>query len=148
VNDIVRRVVTDLQGPGAALHMKLGDRSVVMGDALSLRRVLENLVDNAVDSLDAKPGDVTVTTTLVNGDAAGPRVQITVVDTGTGMTEEQQAQAFDDFYTTKSDGMGLGLSIVRRLVMDLDGSIRVESEKGKGTRFIVDLPASAAGEDT
>jgi signal transduction histidine kinase len=59
------------------------------------------------------------------------------------MTDEQRARIFDDFYTTKPNGSGLGLSIVRRLVMDLDGTVSAESEMGKGSRFIVDLPATA-----
>jgi signal transduction histidine kinase len=65
-----------------------------------------------------------------------------VWDTGRGIDATAKAKIFDDFYTTKADGTGLGLSIVRRLVMDLEGSMRVESEVGKGSRFIVDLPAA------
>ena len=64
--------------------------------------------------------------------------------TGEGLSEEQRTKVFEDFYTTKKNGTGLGLSIVRRLVMDLEGSVRVESESGKGSRFIVDLPAADA----
>ncbi|UCG51072.1 MAG: HAMP domain-containing histidine kinase [Candidatus Latescibacterota bacterium] len=141
VNDIVRRVIRDYRGSGRAdLKMKLGDNVIVLGDPVSLRRVLENLVDNAIDSLESRPGNVTISTALVSGEADRPRVRITVADTGIGMSEEQRAKIFDDFYTTKDDGTGLGLSIVRRLVMDLDGTIDVESEKGKGSRFLVDLP--------
>ena len=56
------------------------------------------------------------------------------------MTSEQLERAFDDFYTTKESGSGLGLPIVRRLVMDLNGVLRVESEPRVGTRCIVELP--------
>jgi signal transduction histidine kinase len=144
VNKILRRVVMDLKGSGPAnLQMSLSDKAVVLGDPLSLRRVLENLVDNAIDSLESEPGNVTVSTEVVSADADRRLVRITVADTGVGMSEDQRSKVFDDFYTTKRDGTGLGLSIVRRLVMDVDGSIRVESEQGKGSRFIIDLP----GED-
>jgi signal transduction histidine kinase len=56
------------------------------------------------------------------------------------MREEELARAFDDFYTTKQDGSGLGLSVVRRLTADLNGSLRVESEPGRGTTFTIELP--------
>jgi signal transduction histidine kinase len=120
--------------------MILRDGAVVLGDPVSLRRVIENLVGNAIDSLESRPGSVTISTALVSEVADRPKVRIMVDDTGIGMNEEQQEKIFKDFYTTKEDGTGLGLSIVRRLVMDLDGSIHVESEQGKGSRFVVELP--------
>ncbi len=145
VNEIVRQLVMDLHGSGQVdLHMNLGDGIVVLGDPVALRRILENLVSNAIDSLGSQPGRVTISTVLISGEGDRPRVLITVTDTGIGMSEEQRAKVFDDFYTTKDGGTGLGLSIVRRLVMDLDGSISVESAEGKGSRFIIDLPGSGA----
>jgi signal transduction histidine kinase len=63
-----------------------------------------------------------------------------VVDTGRGMTKDQLDHAFDDFFTTKPDGTGLGLSVVRRLTTDLNGSVRVESAPGEGTAFTIELP--------
>ena len=60
------------------------------------------------------------------------------------MTQEELNQAFDDFFTTKSGGTGLGLSVVRRLVADLGGSLRVETAPGQGSRFIVELPAEGS----
>jgi signal transduction histidine kinase len=61
------------------------------------------------------------------------------------MTRQQLDQAFDDFYTTKAGGTGLGLSIVRRLILVLEGTLRVETEPGAGTRFVVELPAAPPG---
>jgi signal transduction histidine kinase len=101
--------------------------------------VLENLVINALESLPAGDGRVTVGT----AEAATPedrRVTITVSDTGAGIAPEAVDRIFDDFYTTKERGTGLGLSIVRRLVTDMGGRIRVHSEPGRGTTFTVDLP--------
>ena len=145
VNEIVRNVVADLRPPESAAVLRAGlcDAAVVMGDPLSIRRVLENLVGNAIDSLEAGGGEVVVSTALsgVAGGDPGRRVRITVADTGAGMSDEEREKVFDDFYTTKENGTGLGLSIVRRLVMDLDGALEVESETGKGSRFVVDLPA-------
>lgn len=144
LNGIIRRVVTDLRGTEHAdLEMDLDGEVIVPGDPVSLRRILENLVGNAIDALEAHTGNVTVSTERVSesGESAEASVRITVADTGTGMSDEQIEMAFGDFYTTKKNGTGLGLSIVRRLVMDLGGTIRVESEPGKGSRFIIDLPA-------
>ncbi|MBI4500356.1 MAG: HAMP domain-containing histidine kinase [Gemmatimonadetes bacterium] len=126
----------------------------IAADPLVVRRILENLVSNAVESLPQGSGTVTIAT--FNGDA-DPRqptaeshesrpIRLTVTDTGRGMTEEQLERAFEDFYTTKAAGTGLGLSIVRRLVLDLNGSMRVETAPGSGTRFIIDFPvAETAG---
>jgi signal transduction histidine kinase len=58
------------------------------------------------------------------------------------MTKAEVDRAFDDFYTTKPGGTGLGLSIVRRLVLDANGALKVESQPGKGSKFIVELPVA------
>jgi signal transduction histidine kinase len=79
----------------------------------------------------------------VDSDGLGPSIRVTVEDTGRGMTEGETAKIFNDFYTTKERGAGLGLSIVRRLVMDLHGALTVQSAPGKGTRFVVDIPSGA-----
>ena len=116
-------------------------------DRLVLRRILENLVGNAVDSVaPASGGEVTVTHRDASpATAERRRCAITVADTGPGMTRAELDRAFDDFYTTKAGGTGLGLSIVRRLVLDLGGALRIETEPGAGTRAIVELPAGPAG---
>jgi signal transduction histidine kinase len=111
----------------------------VSGDPIALRRILENLMVNAVESLESRPGRVRVSSETVETDGER-RVRITVADTGRGMSKEETGRIFTDFYTTKEGGTGLGLSIVRRLVMDLGGAVTVESEPGKGTRFLVEIP--------
>ncbi len=141
LNGIIRRLVFDLQGPGdGEIRMNLAEGSVVSGDPVSLRRIVENLVCNAVESLESRQGHVFVSTELLSGEGGRAGVRIVVSDTGKGMNEEQRKRIFDDFFTTKEKGTGLGLSIVKRLVMDLGGSISVESREAKGSRFIVDLP--------
>jgi signal transduction histidine kinase len=145
MNSIIKQVISDQNLELVKLQTKLCRDAIVIGDPLSMRRIIENLVDNAVDSLESQPGNVSITTEIPEGDTDRSLLRITVADTGKGMTAEQQATIFDDFYTTKKDGTGLGLSIVRRLIMDLDGSIRVESEEGKGSRFIIDLPVALSG---
>ena len=132
INAVVRETVAG----SAAVRTKLADGlPPVSADALVLRRVIENLVNNAVDSLDGKSGTVTVSTERGKG-----TVRLAVSDTGRGMSKAELDRAFDDFYTTKSGGTGLGLSIVRRLVLDSNGSMKVETEPGKGSTFIVEIP--------
>jgi signal transduction histidine kinase len=115
----------------------------VVGDPIAFRRILENLVANAIDSLESKPGRITISTESIARDE-GPAVGMTVADTGRGMTSEEAGRIFNDFYTTKEGGTGLGLSIVRRLVMDLQGTIRVDSTPGRGTRIAIEMPAGPA----
>jgi len=112
----------------------------VVGDPVAFRRILENLIANAVDSLQSAPGRITVSTRVVERDGDLPAIQVTVADTGRGMPADEARRIFDDFYTTKEGGTGLGLSIVRRLVMDLHGTIGVDSVPGRGTRITIDIP--------
>jgi len=138
VNSVVREALRHAAGADhAELHTELLDHlPPVRADALALRRMIQNLLGNAVDSLEGKPGTVTIAT------ERGPSgtVRLLVSDTGRGMSKAEVERAFDDFYTTKKGGTGLGLSIVRRLVLDANGALRVESHPGKGSKFIVELP--------
>ena len=142
VNAVVRETISRVGGTGPAeLRLELAeDLPPVRTDPLVLRRILDNLIGNALESLAAQAGRVTVTT-RANG-AAG--VRVVVADTGKGMTKEELNRAFDDFYTTKPGGTGLGLSIVRRLVLDANGALRVETQPGAGSTFIVELPGEGA----
>jgi signal transduction histidine kinase len=150
VNAVVDEVIRAVPPGRATLHGVLAERlPPVLADRLVLRRILENLVGNAVESLAAgPPGTVTVSSEAIAGDGRGTRVRVTVADTGPGMSRAQLDRAFDDFYTTKEGGTGLGLSIVKRLVLDLEGTLRVDTEPGAGTRVVVELPALTDGADT
>lgn len=142
VNAAARRVAGGLTGT-AQIELKLQlDQQLprVNAEELALRRILENLIRNAVESLDGRPGTVTIST--ARSPKAAGQVRIVVSDTGPGMNQQQLDQAFSGFYTTKPGGTGLGLSIVRRLVLDLGGSLGVETEPGHGTRFTIELPAA------
>src|SRR6516165_5097533 len=145
VNALIKEVVRATQGRDQVQFTTdlKPDVPPVIGDPIALRRILENLTTNAAESLESKPGRVTVSTDVVNRNGEPPSVRIIVADTGRGMSKEETGRIFNDFYTTKQGGTGLGLSIVRRLVMDLQGAIAVESEPGKGTRMIIDIPAGS-----
>jgi len=147
VNDAVRETIRRVgDASRGELRTELADElPAVQTDPVVLRRILENLVGNALDSLESRSGTVTVLTARAAGaDDGRPVVRITVADTGKGMSGEELNRAFDDFYTTKPGGTGLGLSIVRRLVLDANGALRVETEPGGGSKFIVELPGAGA----
>jgi signal transduction histidine kinase len=145
VNAVVVEIVRGTDAAHATLRAAPDPAlPAVSADPLVLRRILENLVGNAVDSLAGqRDGVVTVGTETV-GAAGSAQVRVTVTDTGPGMSRAELDRAFDDFHTTKAGGTGLGLSIVRRLVLDLGGALRIETAPGAGTRAIVELPVRAA----
>jgi signal transduction histidine kinase len=142
LNALITDVVRAAQGHGQIeFTTDLTDLPRVVGDPVAFRRILENLTANAVDSLQSKPGRITVSTRVVAREDGPAIIRTTVADTGRGMAAEEAKRIFDDFYTTKDGGTGLGLSIVRRLVIDLHGTIGVESAPDQGTRMIIDIPA-------
>ena len=114
-------------------------------DALSLRRVIENLVANAVAAVEERGGEVRVTLDELDGDAP-PGYRLTVADEGPGIPSELRARVFEPFFTSRREGTGLGLAIARRLVTDVGGRIVLESEQGRGTRVHVILGAANPSE--
>lgn len=138
VNAVARAVAAGVApAPRVTLALELEEHiPAVAAEPLALRRILENLVTNAIDAVDAAGGTVTIATEAPDGGGA----RVTVTDTGSGMTRQQLDRAFDDFQTTKPGGTGLGLSIVRRLVADLGATLRVETEPGAGTRVAITFP--------
>lgn len=108
-------------------------------DALKLHNAILNLALNARDSM-PDGGKVVIAAETAIHDAK-PLVQISVTDTGIGMTPETARRAFDPFFTTKSRGLGgLGLPMVRRFVVEAGGSLSVDSRPGVGTAIILRLP--------
>jgi len=141
--------------------MELGggaDR-VVMGDSVQLKQAILNLAANAGDAM---PGGGTLSFEIVEvkpeipyppppaGTGVGPaRVRIAVHDTGGGIAVADIAHVFEPFFTTKpaGSGTGLGLAITKRIVDDHGGRIGVESHRGRGTTFTIDLPVAELAAD-
>jgi signal transduction histidine kinase len=145
VNAVVAEIVRGTDAARATLRAAPDPAlPVVSADPLVLRRILENLVGNAVDSVAGQSDGVVTVGTEAIGGAESAHVRVTVTDTGPGMSRAELDRAFDDFHTTKAGGTGLGLSIVRRLVLDLGGALRIETAPGAGTRAIVELPVRTA----
>lgn len=107
-----------------------------MIDHDQIRQVFLNLINNAGDSISG-PGKITVTTTRNEQD-----IQITIKDTGKGMSAEQLSGIFNPFFTTKEvgKGTGLGLSVSLNIVESLGGAINVQSLEGAGSSFMISLP--------
>jgi signal transduction histidine kinase len=120
------------------------DTPAVLADPLSLRRILGNLLRNAQEALPGGAGSITVRVRGLDDPDLGRQCELQVSDDGAGMTEEVKARIFEDFYTTKQDGTGLGLSNVRRLAGDAGGRLELWSEAGRGTTVTITFPAAEA----
>ena len=112
------------------------DLPLIDGDQDRLEMVLMNLLNNAVQAM---PDGGVLT---LKAEESSDGVAFYVQDTGTGISKENMERIFEPLFTTKTRGIGLGLAIVRRLIDAHGGTIRVESELGKGTRFEVLIPVS------
>jgi signal transduction histidine kinase len=108
----------------------------VVADSAILKRILANLVNNAVQAM-PQGGELSV-----HAREEASEIVITVQDTGGGIPEEFRAKLFTPLFTTKSKGQGFGLAVVKRLTEALGGTVMFESQEGKGTVFIVRLPQS------
>jgi two-component system sensor histidine kinase AtoS len=103
-------------------------------DADRLRQIMLNLMQNAEQALRG-PGKIDIS---ISSDAE--RVSLRVADNGPGIPEEDRQRIFEPFYSTKANGSGLGLALVRRFVTEADGAITCESNSPKGTIFRIELP--------
>jgi signal transduction histidine kinase len=118
-------------------------------DAEQLHQVLLNLVLNGIQSID-KEGKITLQAHVLPAAGAPGRtsnVEISVSDTGAGISPAQLEKIFRPFYTTKRDGTGLGLSLCRRIITQHGGTLTAESEIKKGSRFIIRLPLREVVQD-
>ena len=110
----------------------------VLADHEAIRRALANLIDNAAEAMQGSLLRILGVRSSLAEDGAA--VEIEVSDTGHGLTEEIRERLFLPFYSTKHRGTGLGLSIAAKIIQELGGSIRAESNSPKGARFIIRLP--------
>ena len=145
MNDLISLVVDSmslqLQKRNTELVLALeADPDVVIGDELHLSNMIYNLIDNA-NKYSPEIPKITIKT---KNSAAG--ISIEVQDEGIGMTKEQTKRIFDQFYRVPTGnlhdvkGFGLGLSYVNDIVKQMNGTVKVQSEKDKGTTFVIHLP--------
>jgi signal transduction histidine kinase len=150
--EVVALSLNDLQRNRVVLESELADDlPVIAGDRVQLQQVILNLLRNAVDAMmkvHDRPRRLLIRTEPEGADA----VRLTVKDAGIGLDRQTMNKLFDAFYTTKSDGMGIGLSISRSIIERHQGRLWVEPNEGPGTTFAFSIPClvenGAAATDT
>jgi signal transduction histidine kinase len=141
INTTVSEIVDSMRAEGDRNGVKVEARYAegpltIDGDRFALGRVFRNLITNGIQAT-AAGGRISIVTARVND-----HVEVRIADTGTGIPAERLSRIFDDYVTTKRGGLGLGLAISKRIVEQLDGTITVESEVGRGTSFTLRFRAA------
>jgi len=142
LEDLLVLTSPEAQRKNIAVARRLADGLPrIAADPGQMQELFLNLITNALDAMGAG-GTLSVATQAVQDGGGAPAVRVSVADTGAGMPPEVIARAFEPFFTTKGSqgGTGLGLAICRRIAREHGGAIRLESEPGRGTQVIVDLP--------
>jgi len=150
LHDLIKRslelVADKIKEKETPIEKRLAEQRLIgHWDPDQLSQVFVNIIANAIDS-SPKGAPVVISTEVVHAVASGdgnnrvPRARITIADQGSGMDKATLERVFEPFFSTKKRGTGLGLAIVRQIVEQHEGTISVDSEPGKGTRFVVDLP--------
>ena len=148
LNEVTREVIalslSDLQRSRVALQSQLADDlPTITGDRIQLQQVILNLLRNACDAMagvDDRPRQSLIRTERENGD----RVRVSVRDAGVGVDPQSMNKLFDSFYTTKSDGMGVGLSVSRSIIERHHGRLWAEPNDGPGATFSFSIPSGPA----
>jgi nitrogen fixation/metabolism regulation signal transduction histidine kinase len=116
---------------------------LVFADPEALKRALGNLIDNAAEAMQASLlRELRVSTTLLDSGL----VELTIADTGTGLTDDMRERLFLPYFSTKQRGTGLGLAIAAKIIQEHQGSIRAEKNLPAGAKFIVELRPASVGE--
>jgi PAS domain S-box-containing protein len=146
LNDAAREVVAlcseELQRNRVILRQEFAaDIPRITGDRVQLQQVILNLLRNASDAMsgvDDRPRALVIRTDRGEGDC----VRLTVQDTGVGITHQEMERLFDAFYTTKSDGMGMGLSVSRSIIENHSGRLWASPNDGPGATFSFSIPCA------
>ena len=148
LNEAAREVttlsLTEIQRSGVALRHELaGDLPRVVGDRIQLQQVILNLLRNAADAMSTvedRPREL-----LISTERDGNQVRLSVKDSGVGFTPQVAGKIFEAFYTTKSDGMGIGLSVSRSIIEAHQGRLWVTANEGPGCTFSFVIPCESEG---
>jgi two-component system sensor kinase FixL len=132
--------LTGAREQGVSLHFNLDpDHDLVLVDRVQIQQVLVNLFRNALDAMTESAQRTMIVT---SSRAASDMIEITVSDTGHGIAKEHQARMFQTFFTTKTTGMGVGLSISRTIIEAHGGRMWTEDNPAGGATFRFTLPAA------
>ncbi|HSA32077.1 MAG TPA: ATP-binding protein, partial [Candidatus Omnitrophota bacterium] len=149
VLDVVRQTVSlvessaRIKGAEIVCEFNIPEDTTILGDSQLIEQVLINLLSNAMDAVSDIRGKIIVRASSFAGEEeTGQKLVLEVIDNGCGIPPEIIDKIFDPFFTTKKvgQGTGLGLSMVFTIIENHKGTIRAESEKGKGTKFTITLP--------
>jgi two-component system sensor histidine kinase DctS len=147
ISDVLQLRKMHLQRANAKLVRDLSPQATgVVADRIGIEQVISNLVRNAADAVNGQPGGgiIGIATEVLEGPALGVQsIQVTVRDNGPGLQGRTIDTLCTTFYSTKSDGMGLGLGICRTIVESHGGSLVVEEAPGGGAQFRFSLPLVA-----
>jgi len=125
---------------GIEIDRRIDTEGELQGDAEKLRRVVINLIGNAIDALDESDTPSPHIDVQLGENLAGTQVWLRIADNGPGIDETVLQKMFSPFYTSKANGTGLGLAICKKLIDAHDGSIEVNSEAGRGAEFLLSFP--------
>jgi len=140
---VVRMVASDALRRGVQISKELqSDLPQVQGDRLQLEQVLLNLILNGMDAMNDAPTSQRQLTLRAKANGPGV-VRVSIMDCGHGIPADRRDRIFESFFTTKKDGMGLGLSIARSIVEAHHGKLWFESNQGRGATFHFTLQAAA-----
>jgi two-component system sensor kinase FixL len=141
VRDVLGLFSNELHASGIALHLMLDESGpAVKCDRIQIEQVVLNLVRNAMDVLEEGPAEGRELTIRTRADSGGT-IELTVEDTGEGLGADGGERIFELFFTTKADGLGMGLSISRTIIEDHGGRLWASPHPGGGAIFHVTLPA-------
>jgi PAS domain S-box-containing protein len=149
LNQLIHEVLTLVQGTlqrrGIVIHTELDKMLIpVAGNRIQLQQVIFNLVTNAIEAMEL----VSDRTMLIKSVLESPgEVRVTVEDSGNGIDPEKIEQIFDSFFTTKTEGMGMGLSICRSIIESHGGRLWALPGNSKGAVFQFTLPVGSSGEE-
>ena len=139
LNEIIQGLIPLIEGGSKPINIKKElDNTIpeLMLDRDQIKRVLHNLMKNAVEASEIGSRIIIKTSNFAN---VNKSVKIEIEDKGQGISEEQLSKIFEPYFSTKKRGMGLGLSIVKRIIVDHDGTINFKSKKGAGTLVTIIL---------
>ncbi len=141
IHDAVSLCIAELKHNDIKLTFELENNlPPIYVDHIQIEQVIINLIRNSVDALQNLPAKQQRQLTIHSQLTANNDIQVRVKDNGPGLDEEQQQKILTPFYTTKADGMGMGLSISRSLIEAHEGTLHFNSKPGKGTTFYFTLP--------
>jgi len=118
---------------------------LIQADNIRLRQLIHNLVKNSLETIEEK-GWIKITTRSLE-DTLGQSIELTVEDSGSGISEEVAHNLFEPYVTTRSSGSGLGLAIVQKIVDEHGGTVRARNSEQGGAQFSVRLPVASASND-